>query len=311
MTLPQNIRTGVFIDGDNFDFATRDYLPRDYRMLREALIAHFDKPIIHYYYSTPTEDKNALPFFERLTDLGVITKSVPLFKGNGPARTNIDVVIAADIIENIQDYDRIVLVSGDNDFVPVLHALNARGKYTIVVADPIASGRFLRKAATEFVSLHELLTGVLKGVSPSPADERGAVMEEIYFEKGYRFEAYYEVRKRIVTARGMVRLVDRYVTIDVLHLLNVSPPNVIVRVWMDKPREHDFEHALRVLRQDGRDIEVYYTGRRFHGRFLIIDDQYWHLGHSIKDLGSSDAIIQKMNDKVAIQTLEGRLAGPT
>jgi hypothetical protein len=162
--------------------------------------------------------------------------------------------------------------------------------------------------ADEFVSLDAVLKGTFKGVSLGAPDERSKALQTLYFAKGYRFEAQAQVRGYIAKALQQVRLVDRYVTIAVVQLLHVAPSDVRIQIWTEKAREPDFEDAVKAVRDGGRNIAVYYCGKEFHARFLIIDDRYWHLGHSLKDLGSSDAVIQTFEDVNAIQSLEDRLA---
>jgi hypothetical protein len=93
----------------------------------------------------------------------------------------------------------------------------------------------------------------------------------------------------------------------VLRLLDSARPGVGLRVWTEKARGDDFEPVVARIQTSGRQISVYYVGKEVHGRFLIIDKDVWHLGHSLKDLGSSDAVIQLLEDRQSVKELERRL----
>jgi len=63
------------------------------------------------------------------------------------------------------------------------------------------------------------------------------------------------------------------------------------------------------MQQYVRIVEVKTGQKRFHDRFIILDNaQVFHLGHSIKDAGKKAMMIHRLEDKrnvvAAIQTFE-------
>ena len=68
----------------------------------------------------------------------------------------------------------------------------------------------------------------------------------------------------------------------------------------------DFFVQVEKLKKDGHLINVY-GSKKFHDRFIGIDNIWWHSGHSFKNLGEKDSMLskvtkenaQKINDEVA------------
>lgn len=304
------LRTSVFVDGDYFDVATRHqlHLKVDYRNFAEALHKHFGKETSLYLFrSLLPRQNNNVDAEDVLRKAGFKVHTSPLYKGRTTIKTNIDVIIASGILVNARGYDRAVIVSGDNDFVPVIDGIRSLRKQAIIAGIPLTVGRELRARAHGFIDIEEVLQGKFDGLpSHLQTDERIETLRTRYFAKGYELEAYAEIRRIISLSASRVWLVDRYVTSDVVRLLNSAEPAVRISIWTEKDRQNA-ESEARSAKAAGRDISLYYIGKDFHGRHLIVDDLVWHLGHSLKDLGASDAVVQLLDDEQALQDLEQRL----
>jgi uncharacterized LabA/DUF88 family protein len=304
------LRTSVFVDGDYFDVTTRRQLQINvnYHQFANALYQHFGKDAnLYLFQSIIPNRQNRVEAEEELRKAGFKVKTSPLYKGRTTIKTNIDVIIAAEILGNSRSYDRAILVSGDDDFAPVVGALKSLRKQAIVAGIPLGGGRQLRSRAHGFIDIGEILSGKFEGLPPDlESDERIAALRVRYFAKGYQLEARAEMRRIISMAADRVWLADRYVTADVIRLLNSANPGVRLRIWAEKDRENAQAEARRI-KNGGRQIYLYYVGKDLHGRHLIIDDMVWHLGHSLKDLGYSDAVIQPLDDPTAVTALESRL----
>lgn len=75
--------------------------------------------------------------------------------GTGSLRNGVDQVMAK-ILDRFAQCDyvaAIVVVSGDNYFVPNVRRAQRRGKYVIVMANPARTGKRLRRTANEFIPL--------------------------------------------------------------------------------------------------------------------------------------------------------------
>lgn len=75
--------------------------------------------------------------------------------GTGSLRNGVDRIMAK-ILDRFAQCDyvaAIVVVSGDNYFVRNVRRAQQRGKYVVVMANPARTGKRLRDAANEFISL--------------------------------------------------------------------------------------------------------------------------------------------------------------
>ena len=110
-------------------------------------------------------------------------------------------------------------------------------------------------------------------------------VEGILFE-GQVLGARVFAENLIKTAHKEITLIDNYVDSKTFDILETRNSNVKANIFIER-----ISHALSDLqslstKQTGRNIELYTTRTKIHDRFLIIDDQVYHLGASLKDLGS-------------------------
>ena len=106
--------------------------------------------------------------------------------------------------------------------------------------------------------------------------------EGIFFN-GQIFDAYAFVAKLIRKAESRIVVIDSYVDDSVLVQLSKRNPGVTVDIYDGKISQQ--------LRQDVARHNAQYPGvtlhayNKAHDRFLIIDEDVYHIGHSLKDLG--------------------------
>lgn len=115
--------------------------------------------------------------------------------------------------------------------------------------------------------------------------------EGIFFN-GQIFEAYAFVAGLIRKAERRIVLIDSYVDDSVLVQLSKRKAGVTVDIYDGKISQQ--------LRQDVARHNVQYPGvtlhayNKAHDRFLIIDEDVYHIGHSLKDLGKKLFAFSKM-----------------
>ena len=115
--------------------------------------------------------------------------------------------------------------------------------------------------------------------------------EGIFFN-GQIFDAYAFVAKLIRKAKKRIVVIDSYVNESVLVQLSKRNPGVTVDIYDCK--------ISRLLRQDVEQHNAQYPGvtlhyyNKAHDRFLIIDEEVYHIGHSLKDLGKKLFAFSKM-----------------
>ena len=116
--------------------------------------------------------------------------------------------------------------------------------------------------------------------------------EGIFFE-GQIFDAYAFVAGLIRKAKSRIVVIDSYVDESVLVQLSKRNPGVTVDIYDGK--------ISRQLRQDVERHNAQYPGvtlhayTKAHDRFLIIDEEVYHIGHSLKDLGKKLFAFSKMD----------------
>lgn len=97
-----------------------------------------------------------------------------------------------------------------------------------------------------------------------------------------------EVAEAIIrSAQHEVILVDAYVGADTFHMLEVRNTGVKCTIYTEHVGQNmqalQYDHDTEYGANRHIDVLKYRTG--FHDRFLIIDDEVYHFGASLKDLG--------------------------
>lgn len=116
--------------------------------------------------------------------------------------------------------------------------------------------------------------------------------EGIFFD-GQIFDAYAFIADLIRKAKNRIVVIDSYVDDSVLVQLSKRNPGVTVDIYDGK--------ISKQLRQDVERHNQQYSGltlhayNKAHDRFLIIDEEVYHIGASLKDLGKKLFAFSKMD----------------
>ena len=118
-------------------------------------------------------------------------------------------------------------------------------------------------------------------------------VEGVLFE-GQVLDARLFAENLIKTALQEVVLIDNYIDASDFDILECRNANVEATIFVER-----ITPALLVLQSDclmqtGRKTELRATRTRVHDRFLIIDNQVYHIGASLKDLGRKLFAFSKM-----------------
>lgn len=123
-------------------------------------------------------------------------------------------------------------------------------------------------------------------------NEPKEIAQGIFFN-GQIFDAYAFIARLIRQAKTRIAVVDNYIDDSVLVQLSKRHPGVTVDIYDGQ--------ISRQLRQDVERHNAQYPGvtlhncTRAHDRFLIIDEDVYHIGHSLKDLGKKLFAFSKMD----------------
>lgn len=140
------LRTAVYVDyenmiyggGYNLDFENLSFFLRanDLQLVRGTVYSAKDS---HFESLNETIANKANTYWEALSRLGFFPyfKEIKRFPGGG-AKANVDVDLAVDAILQAPNFDAVVLITGDGDFIHLVEALRFLGKrvYLISFLDP-------------------------------------------------------------------------------------------------------------------------------------------------------------------------------
>ena len=114
-------------------------------------------------------------------------------------------------------------------------------------------------------------------------DEGNAKPKQGVFYNGQIYDAYTFVSDLIKSAKKRIVLIDNYVDETVLTLLDKRDNNVSAIIYTQQiSRQFQLDIDRHNAQYAPIDVEIF---RLSHDRFLCIDDDVYHIGASIKDLG--------------------------
>lgn len=118
-------------------------------------------------------------------------------------------------------------------------------------------------------------------------------VEGILFE-GQVLEARLFAENLIKTAQKEVVLIDNYIDASVFDILECRYGGVEATIFVERITPAMVTLQSECFTQTKRKTELQATRMRVHDRFLIIDEQVYHLGASLKDLGRKLFAFSKM-----------------
>ena len=133
-------------------------------------------------------------------------------------------------------------------------------------------------------------------------DKNKTIETQGIFNDGQIFDSYVFISNLIKKATKEIILIDNYIDENVLTILNKRNENVTATIYTSSItknlkldlEKHNSQYPLI-------NIKVL---KKFHDRFLIIDDDVYHIGASIKDLGKRVFAFSKMEiEKEIIMSL--------
>lgn len=114
-------------------------------------------------------------------------------------------------------------------------------------------------------------------------DEGNAKPKQGVFYNGQIYDAYTFVSGLIKSAKKRIVLIDNYVDETVLTLLDKRDNNVSAIIYTQQiSRQFQLDIDRHNAQYAPIDVETFHLS---HDRFLCIDDNVYHIGASIKDLG--------------------------
>ena len=151
--------TRVYVDGNNLSCAAKKMnINIDYQALRLQLISK-GKSEFNYYRGVAQNPTNAHQrFVSSLEKYGYRVTQLPIAHfADGTTKTvGDDMAMGMDILEQSKQGDRVVLVSGDGDFIPVVKKIQGRGVKVTVVGRNENTSFQLRCLADDYLDLETI-----------------------------------------------------------------------------------------------------------------------------------------------------------
>ena len=152
-------RVGIFIDGSNLYFPTKELnLEMNFGLLLEGLIKGASEVVGPFYY-TALRDKDRChrKFLDQLEEMGYkVIKQQLVFHRNGVANSNVDDRIKADIIHHLEEFDTCFLATGDRGFIRHAQLLRKKlkiGKRVEIASFPSATNGAFPQETDEFIDV--------------------------------------------------------------------------------------------------------------------------------------------------------------
>lgn len=302
------VETAVFIDGDWLHFtALRLRQEIDYAKLWVILHEYFgEEAPVYFIGSRDPQNKDQTEFLFFLRDLGYLVEVAEITKRKEVITVKgLDVRLAVRAATLPPETKNVVLITGDSDFIPLVEILKQHGKNVVVATLP-ASSRALVNAADRFLNLERLLRNSKNDDRVSHNKKKIIPPKSLYIEKGEYFAPYLAVRELFLAAKSEIILIDWYVNDQVLQMVHLLSNQIKTRIITNRISPADFCIQVAKLRNEGYQLTIQ-KSNAFHDRFLFVDGEWWHSGHSFKDLGGKDSMINKLDDLAAIKKLQERV----
>lgn len=168
-------KVAVFIDAANILYSQQTLGWRiDYQKLRDYLKSQTKILGIFYYTGKVGALEKQIKFIKKLERLGfsVISKEVKFIKIDGGRllpKGNLDVELALDAFRLADDYDTLLLFSGDSDFGYLLDLLKQKGKRVLVVSTRGHISKELLERA-KYIDLRKLKKEIIF-ISQKPSED--------------------------------------------------------------------------------------------------------------------------------------------
>ncbi len=152
----EDARVGVFVDVQNVFYAARQFNARvDFEKLLEATVGKRRLiKAIAYVVQSPDVDQTSFVSMLQQKNYEVKRKDLRL-RSDGSAKGDWDMGMAIDMIELAEKLDVVVIVSGDGDFVSLVHLLKTMGPKVEVFSFIHNTARDLIQAADSYYSIDE------------------------------------------------------------------------------------------------------------------------------------------------------------
>jgi uncharacterized LabA/DUF88 family protein len=163
-------RISIFVDGNNMFYAQqKNGWFFDPRRVLEYFTSEPSVSLVNAFWYTGLKDpQDQRGFRDALISLGYTVRTKILKEyyddnsGRYSQKANLDIEIVVDMFSTVDQYDRVVLFSGDGDFERAIELLRAKNTHITVVSTEGMIARELRNATDRYIDLNDLRAKIEK-----------------------------------------------------------------------------------------------------------------------------------------------------
>lgn len=163
-------RLSIFVDGNNMFYAQqKNGWFFDPRRVLNYFKSDPDIRLINAFWYTGLKDpQDQRGFRDALISLGYTVRTKILKEyyddnsGRYSQKANLDIEIVVDMFNTVDQYDRVILFSGDGDFERAIELLRSKNTHITVVSTEGMIARELRNATDLYIDLNEMRQDIEK-----------------------------------------------------------------------------------------------------------------------------------------------------
>lgn len=157
-------RLSIFVDGNNMFYAQqKNGWFFDPRRVLDYFKGEPNTRLINAFWYTGLKDpQDQRGFRDALISLGYTVRTKILKEyyddnsGRYSQKANLDIEIVVDMFNTVDQYDRVILFSGDGDFERAIELLRSKNTHITVVSTEGMIARELRNATDLYIDLNEI-----------------------------------------------------------------------------------------------------------------------------------------------------------
>jgi len=157
-------RLSIFVDGNNMFYAQqKNGWFFDPKRVLEYFTNDLDVDLINAFWYTGLKDpQDQRGFRDALISLGYTVRTKILKEyyddssGRYSQKANLDIEIVVDMFNTVEQYNRVILFSGDGDFERAIELLRSKNTHITVVSTEGMIARELRNATDRYIDLNTI-----------------------------------------------------------------------------------------------------------------------------------------------------------
>lgn len=176
--MPDQNRAVAFIDEANFAKQAEEIGYRiDYPRLSAYLTGKYNLVRAYLYSGMDLSQPQfkSLALFIKRSGFRMVNRRGAV-RSDGSFKSDIDVILAVDMVSMCDWYDTAILLSADGDFAPALEAVTRKGVRVEVISRKDRTAEALVDLADTLIDLNEIVTEI--GYSIGPAGEGAPAVED-------------------------------------------------------------------------------------------------------------------------------------